>query len=47
LDLFESYSNEIVLNVDLRGGPELFTTFPLKPFPGIDELVVSFTEDVR
>jgi hypothetical protein len=46
LDLFESFSNEIVLNIDLRG-PEVFSTFPLRPFPGVDELVVSLTEDVR
>jgi hypothetical protein len=45
-DLFDMYSNEIKLTIDHKG-PAVFSTAPLRPFPGVDEIVISMTEPLR
>jgi hypothetical protein len=45
-DLFDSFSNEVALSID-RVGPGVFSSSPYRPFPRVDEIVVSMTEELR
>ena len=45
-ELFNSYSNEVLIEID-RVPPTVFSFLPVDPFPGVDNLQVTFTEAIR